>query len=147
MKHLTFKTVALVGLISAQRSQALAALGLKDMSVSEDRTRFCVSRLLKISRPGKSSTPIMVPKNTWNSRLCSHTTLQTYISRTDSVRNPVGTDSIFISLCSPFMAVGSPRCQDGSNLFSVWRELIRPFTQVTAFEALLRRKQAAWGLP
>ena len=36
MKHLAFKTVALVGLVSAQRSQALAALTLKDMSVSED---------------------------------------------------------------------------------------------------------------
>ena len=107
MKHLTFKTVALVGLVSAQRSQTLAALTLKEMSVSEDGTRFCVSRLLKTSRPGKSSTPIMVPKNTSNSRLCPHTTLQTYISRTESVRNSIGTDSIFISLCSPFKAVGS----------------------------------------
>ncbi|KAK2547120.1 hypothetical protein P5673_033085, partial [Acropora cervicornis] len=58
MKHLTFKTVAQVGLVSAQRSQALAALTFKEMSVSEDGTRFCVSRLLKTSRPGKSSTPI-----------------------------------------------------------------------------------------
>ena len=49
MKHLTFKTVALVGLVSAQRSQALAALTLKEMSVSEDGTRFFVSRLLKTS--------------------------------------------------------------------------------------------------
>ena len=80
MKHLTFKTVAQVGLVSAQRSQALAALTFKEMSVSEDGTRFCVSRLLKTSRPGKSSTPIMVPKNTSNNRLCRHTTLQTYIS-------------------------------------------------------------------
>ena len=49
----------------------------------------------------------MVPKNTSNSRLCPHTTLQTYISRTESVWNSIGTDSIFISLCSPFKAVGS----------------------------------------
>ena len=107
MKQLTFKTVALVGQVSAQRSQALAALTLKDMSVLEDGTRFCVLRLLKTSRPGKSSTPIMVPKNTSNGKLCPHTTLQTYISRTESVRNSIGTDSIFISLRSPFMAVGS----------------------------------------
>ena len=107
MKHLSFKTVALVGLVSAQRSQALAALTLKDMSVAEDGTRFCVSSLLTTSRPGKSSTSIMVPKNTSNGRLCPHTTLQTYISRTESVRNSIGTDSIFISLCSPFKAVGS----------------------------------------
>ena len=107
MKHLAFKTVALVGLVSAQRSQALAVLTLKDMSVSKDGTRFCVSRLLKTSRPGKSSTPIMVPKNTSNGRLCPLTTLQTYISRTESVRNSIGIDSIFISLCSPFKAVGS----------------------------------------
>ena len=90
MKHLSFKTVALVGLVSAQRSQALAALTLKDMSVAEDGTRFCVSSLLKTSRPGKSSTSIMVPKNTSNGRLCPHTTLQTYISRTESVRNSIG---------------------------------------------------------
>ena len=45
--------MALVGLVSAQRSQALAALTLKDMSVAEDGTRFCVSSLLKTSRPGK----------------------------------------------------------------------------------------------
>ena len=66
-----------------------------------------MSSLLKTSRPGKSSTSIMVPKNTSNGRLCPHTTLQTYISRTESVRNSIGTDSIFISLCSPFKAVGS----------------------------------------
>ena len=49
----------------------------------------------------------MVPKNTSKGRLCSHTTLQTYISRTESVRNSIGTDSIFILLCSPFKAAGS----------------------------------------
>ena len=49
----------------------------------------------------------MVLKNTSNGRLCPHTAVQTYISRTESVKNSPGTDSIFISLCSPFKAVGS----------------------------------------
>ena len=49
MKQLTFKTVAFVGLVSAQRSQALAAPTLKDMSVSEDGTRFCVKTVQNIS--------------------------------------------------------------------------------------------------
>ena len=79
------QTVALAGLVLAQRSQALTTLTLKDILVSENGTRFCVSRLLKTSRPGKSSTPIMVPKNSSNGRLCPHTTLQTCISRTESV--------------------------------------------------------------
>ena len=77
--------LALAGLVSAQRSQALTALTLKDILLSENGTRFCVSRLLKTSRPGKSSTPVMVPKNTSNGRLCPHTTFQTCIRRTESV--------------------------------------------------------------
>ena len=82
LKHYDVQTVALDSLVSAQRSQALTALTLKDISVSENGTRFCVS---KTSRPGKSSTPIMVPKNMSNGRLCPHTTFQTCIRLTESV--------------------------------------------------------------
>ena len=64
MKQLTFKTVALVGLVSAQRSQALAALTLMDMAVSEDGTTFCVSRLLKNSR---RSINVNTPHILWSS--------------------------------------------------------------------------------
>ena len=71
-----FQVGVIAGLVSAQRSQALTALTLRDISGSEDGTRFCVSRFLKTFRPGKSSTPAMVPKNTSNGRLCPRTTLQ-----------------------------------------------------------------------
>ena len=45
LKPFNVQTVALAGLVSAQRSQALTALTLKNISVSENGTRFCVSRL------------------------------------------------------------------------------------------------------
>ena len=47
LKPFNIQTVALDSLVSAQRSQALTALTLKDISVSENGTRFCVSTLLK----------------------------------------------------------------------------------------------------
>ena len=75
----------LAGLVSSQRSQALTALTLKDILLSENGTRFCVSSRLKTSPPGKSLTPVIVPKNTSNGRLCPHTTFQTCIRRTESV--------------------------------------------------------------
>ena len=48
MKHLAFKTVALVGLVSAQRSQALAALTLKD-SVGGWNEILCIKTVKNIS--------------------------------------------------------------------------------------------------
>ncbi|KAK2551635.1 hypothetical protein P5673_027409 [Acropora cervicornis] len=80
------QTVALAGLVSAQRSQALTALTLKDISVSGEWNEILCVKTVKKSRPGKSSTPIMVPKNTSNGRLCQHTALQTCISRTESLK-------------------------------------------------------------
>ena len=55
LKQLTLKTAALVALVSAQRTQTLAALSIDLMNSSENSSQFMVSSLLKTSTPGKSS--------------------------------------------------------------------------------------------
>ena len=55
LKQLTLKTVALVALVSAQRSQTLSALSIDFMNSTATGTQFVVNSLLKSSRPGKSS--------------------------------------------------------------------------------------------
>ena len=54
LKLLTIKTVALVGLVSVQRSPTLAALRVEFMHKTADSIQFVIQDILKTSRPEKS---------------------------------------------------------------------------------------------
>ena len=55
LQLLTFKTAALVALVSAQRSQTLTVFSIELMNSTATGTILVVNSLLKSSRPGKSS--------------------------------------------------------------------------------------------
>ena len=86
LKQLTLKTVALVALVSAQRSRTLSALSIEFMNSTATGTQFVVNSLLKSSRPGKSSLIVSLPAFPENERLCAHSTLLHYVARTASIR-------------------------------------------------------------
>ena len=80
MKQLTLKTVALVALTSAQRSQMLAALDVNVMKSNEKGSEFIVQEILKTSKPGKAPVVVSLPAFPENGKLCVHSTLSCYVA-------------------------------------------------------------------
>ena len=104
-KQLTLKTDALVALVSAQRSQTLSALSTEFMNSTATGTQFEVNRLLKSSRPGKSSLIVSLPAFPENEKLCAHSTLLHYVARTASIRKSLNSSQVFVSYGKPYKVI------------------------------------------
>lgn len=86
-----------MALVSAQRSQTSSALSMEFMNSTAMGTQFVVNRLLKSSRPGKSSLVISLPAFPENEKLCVHSTLLHYVARTASIRQSLNSSQVFVS--------------------------------------------------
>ena len=105
LKQLTLKTVALLALVSAQRSQTLAALRVDFMSKTQDTIQFVVQDILKTSRPGKSPLVLLLPAFPDNRHLCVYLAVSQYIARTQPTRQSLNTQKLFLSYGQPFKVV------------------------------------------
>ena len=102
LKELTLKLVTLILLVSGQRGQTIHLLNISNMRVSADGYTFLFSKLLKQTRPG-SPKPTVTLTAFRDSRLRVVTTLEEYISRTESLR---GSESqLFVSYSKPHKAL------------------------------------------
>ena len=95
LKQLRLKAVALVALVSAQRSQNLSALSIDFMNSTATSTQFVVNSLLNSSRPGKSFLMVSLPAFPKNEKLCAHSTLLHYVARTASIRQSLNSSQVF----------------------------------------------------
>jgi len=57
LKHLTWKLVMLLALLTGQRGQTLHLMDIRYIDVNENRVRIQVLELLKTSKPGKHLPP------------------------------------------------------------------------------------------
>ena len=109
-KQLTLKTVALTALVSAQRSQSLAALSLDSMQRMPDEYRFSITDILKTSRPGKFPLVMAFPVFPDNCKLCVYACIiiiMQYIQVTSRIRESIPTQRLFVSFGKPYKAVGA----------------------------------------
>lgn len=102
LKMLTFKTVMLCALASAQRGQTLAALDTECMTVSNDMLKFIVCDRLKITRPGYTSVTVSIPAIAEDIAVCPKASVTEYISRTRDIRS---SSKLFISFIRPYKHV------------------------------------------
>ena len=105
LKQLAIKTVALVALVSAQRSQTLAALRLDFMHETANSIQFVIQDILKTSRPGKRPLSVLLPAFPDNPKLCVYSAVCAYIARTQTVRETLKTTKLFISYGWPYKVV------------------------------------------
>ena len=110
LKQLTLKTVALVALVSAQRSQTLAALSVGSMTDTQNEIFvevfiFVIKDILKTSRPGKTTLTLHLPAFPENRKLCVSSLLTEYIARTSTIRQSLNSQKIFISFGKPYKVV------------------------------------------
>ena len=106
LKQLTLKTVLLLALVFAARSQTLLLLDLDRMIRTKSTVEFSFPvNALKQSRPGYVPEKAIVSRYEGNRKVCPFGALLEYIKRTESLR---GSESqLFISYCKPYKKVSS----------------------------------------
>ena len=106
LKLLTFKTVMLLLLITAQRGQTILGLSLKDAVIERDEITFYMHKLLKHNRPGDSMDVITLSAFKADIDVCVVKCLHEYIRRTDGLRSedPVvnKNQQLLVSYISPY---------------------------------------------
>lgn len=103
LKTLTLRTVALVAITSAQRSQTIQLLDISFMRRVNQGLHFTLNKLTKTDKPGKFNS-VFFPMFMENEKLCVVKTLLAYIKKTTPVRK---SNQLFISFRKPFLPVST----------------------------------------
>ena len=96
---LTKKLATLIWLLTGQRSQTIALLDLRNMSVSKGGVKLRVGDTLKTTKPGSHLGELNIKAYAPDRRLCITTILREYLLRTKPKRNKCY--NLFISLLQP----------------------------------------------
>ena len=104
LRDLTFKTVLLLKLLSAQRSQTLKLIKLKDLYIDEQHCVIYISSLLKQSKPGKHLKPIQFSRFS-DERICIVSALEMYIHKTEQFRDKQ--EQLFLNYLPPHKEIST----------------------------------------
>ena len=99
---LSMRTVTLLALVSAQRSQSIHLLDIDNMSREADKYIFTLCGDFKQSRIWHETLQIILPAYQSDIRLCIVRTLGIYLDRTASLRK---SSKLFVSTIKPFNPV------------------------------------------
>ncbi|MEW8542137.1 MAG: tyrosine-type recombinase/integrase [Candidatus Thiodiazotropha sp.] len=102
LQQLTYKTVMLLSLLTAQRCQFIHMLKISDLHFSEDHVEINTSELMKQSRPGFHLGPITLQQYSQDRDLCIVQCLKEYLDQTKDLRTD---DKLFISMQAPHKGV------------------------------------------
>ena len=99
LKKLTLKLLMLILLVSGQRISTILLLSIDCLQISDSYATFHVFDMLKQSRPGYTNPVVKLRVYDRDVDLCVVSILQTYLSRTSSIRKD--TKSLFVTLRPP----------------------------------------------
>ena len=99
---LSAKLVSLLALVTGQRSQALHALDIEFMHLSESRAVFHIEPLLKTNSPKSPATVLTICAYREDRRICVIKCLKHYLKRTKDLRTST---KLFISTLSSHAGV------------------------------------------
>lgn len=105
LKLITYKTLMLIALATAQRAQTLSLIKVENIAFGEDGVSIVIDELTKTSNPRNPHTYLNLPYFRDCRELCVSSMLQTYLGKTQARRgqNPY----LFLSLTGPPKSVGS----------------------------------------
>jgi len=102
-KHLTWKLVMLLTLLTGQRGQTLHLMDLQFIKLTQNSINIQLMELLKTSKPGKHLAPLLLYEFETDKRLCVVETMIEYIKRTKILR---GKESkLFITTIKPYKPI------------------------------------------
>ena len=99
---LTYKTVALLVILSAQRCQTLHFLDIRNMLLTDKIVKFSIGDKLKQTKPGNHVHELEFPVYPTDTCLCIVFVVKEYIERTKSLRGNI--TSFFITYVKPYKA-------------------------------------------
>ena len=105
-KDLTFKTIMLLSLCTAQRAQTLSKIRVDKIVFYDSRAlEILITDVIKNTRQGSSQPVLSLPKFLDRPHLCVYTCVARYLRCTEELRGQE--PYLFISLKRPFVSVGS----------------------------------------
>jgi hypothetical protein len=105
--NLTYKTCTLLCIASAQRMQTIRLIKLQNMTLQDDAIIIRNTDLIKTSRPGACQPLIRLPFIRENPNICPALALQTYIEKTQHLRQNSLGGHLFLGICKPHKEVGT----------------------------------------
>ncbi|XP_068689820.1 uncharacterized protein [Montipora foliosa] len=102
LKMLTYKTVALLGLLSAQRCQTLFFLDIRNMVINSSTVKISIGDKLKQTKPGKHVHELEFPAYPTDICLCIVDVMKEYLERTKPLRGDI--TSLFVTYVKPYKA-------------------------------------------
>lgn len=103
LKELSYKTITLLSLASAQRMQTLSLIKIKNIKFEQDKIIIKINDLIKTSRPGAYQPLIELPYIKENPKVCPALSIKAYIDRTACLR--LQEEFLFISYQKPHKKV------------------------------------------
>jgi len=100
---LTFKTVTLLTLLSAQRIQTIHLLDIRNMSITDSIVKVSIGDKLKQTRPGYHLHELEFPAYSPDQRLCPVSVVKQYLTRTKPLWGEI--TNLFISFMRPYRLV------------------------------------------
>lgn len=104
LEKLTYKTIMLLALATAQRVQTLSKINIKNIQISTDRIMIKIPELIKTSRPSSKQPILYLPFFNDRPSVCPAKTLISYMERTADIRK---SDSLFLAIKKPHNSVGT----------------------------------------
>ena len=102
IKMLTHKTVALLGLLSAQRCQTLYFLEIRNILINSSTVKFSVGDKLNQTKLGKHVKELEFPTYPTDTCLCVVDGMKEYLERTKPLRGDI--TSLFVTYAKPYKA-------------------------------------------
>lgn len=103
LKTLTLKLVTLLALVTAQRSQTLALIDIRNVQKTDDKFQIKIPQPIKTSGPNRRQPVLLLPKYPINKKVCIFSVLECYLDRTADLRGQE--NSLFISFKKPHTKV------------------------------------------
>lgn len=105
LQKLSFKLVTLLALITAHRVQTLSLIRIQNIFIKESGYEILITDNIKTSRFSHNRPVLSVPFFHTDEALCVAKTLQTYLSKTHSLRGD--NEQLFIAFRRPYKPVTS----------------------------------------
>lgn len=105
LRDLSYKTIMLIALCTAQRAQTIAKIKCENINVNDHRIEIVIRDIIKTSKAGCNQPVLILPKFTERPGVCVYSCLKVYLERTNKIRNNI--NNLFISLREPPAAISA----------------------------------------
>ena len=105
IQKLTQKVITLIWILTGQRSQSIALIDIRNITITDHLVKIRFGDLLKQTRPGFHPNELVIKAYAPDRRLCIVTVLKAYLERTKLKRKGGETSQLVISHIAPFLGV------------------------------------------